>query len=297
MHLIHKSRLFWVLLFSSGALTKAADSNRGILQVVAAENFYGDIASQIGGDRVHVISIMSDPNIDPHQFEADPKDAMAVAKANVVIQNGADYDNWMPRLLNASPNASRVVLTGSAIEPDLLKDNPHVWYNIKDIRVIAGEIAKSYVMLDTTDKDFFEKNLKTFDDSLLPIEDEMDLISRDFGGTPIGLTETIDLYQTRPMKLKVLTPWEFQLAIAEGNDPPVASIADANRQVTQHQIKVLISNVQTVTPVTAHLQQDARDAGIPVVSVSETMPPNETYQSWMLKQLQSLHASLAGSSK
>lgn len=285
--------LSWIM--PTGGEADAAEGST--LKVVAAENFYGDIASQLGGDHVHVASIMSDPNVDPHQYEADPNDALAIAGANVVIQNGADYDNWMSRLLKASPNASRIVLTAADIGHDLLKDNPHVWYSLADVRAVAGEIAKTYEKLDPAAKDEFEKNLKKFDDSLQPIEKEMDSIKHDDAGTPVGLTETIFLYQTGPMELKVLTPWDFQHAIAEGNDPPVRSIATANAQVTGHQIKVLIYNVQTVTPITTHLQKEAKDAGIPVVGVSETMPAKENYQSWMLTQLQSLHAALKSGAK
>lgn len=278
------------------ALSPAAIQN-GKIKVVAAENFYGDIARQLGGDHVQIVSIMNDPNVDPHEYEADPRDAVAIARADMVIQNGADYDNWMPRLLGASPNPSRTVLTAGDIAHDVLKENPHFWYSLENIRAIAGAIAKSCETLDPADKDQFEKNLKTFNDSLEPVQKEMDSIRDEFNGTPVGLTETIYLYQTGPMKLNVLTPWEFQHAIAEGNDPPVGSIATANNQVTEHQIKVLIYNEQTVTPITTHLQQEAKDAGIPVVGVSETMPPNENYSSWMLKQLQALHTALKNGAK
>jgi zinc/manganese transport system substrate-binding protein len=279
------------------APSSARGDGNAKIEVVAAENFYGDLANQLGGDHVHVVSIMSDPNVDPHEYEADPKDAIAVARANIVIQNGSDYDNWMPQLLGASPNPSRVVLTGADLSRDLLKENPHVWYSLKNIQDIATAITKSYESLDAADAPEFEHNLKTFDDSLRPVEDEMESIHHDFNGTPVGLTETIFLYQTTPMELNVLTPWEFQHAIAEGNDPPVQSIATANQQVTNHQIKVLIYNVQTITPITTHLQQEAKDANIPIVGVSETMPQNASYQSWMLSQLQTLHSALKSSAK
>ncbi|MGA3068312.1 MAG: zinc ABC transporter substrate-binding protein [Tepidisphaeraceae bacterium] len=275
----------------------ARADDAGKIEVVAAENFYGDLATQLGGNHVHVVSIMSDPNIDPHEYEADPKDAIAVAKANIVIQNGADYDNWMPQLLGASPNASRVVLTGAELSHDLLKENPHVWYSLKNVRDIAAAIVKTYETLDAADTGEYEHNLQTFDDSLKPIEEEMESIRHDFSATPVGLTETIYLYQTGPMELNVLTPWEFQHAIAEGNDPPVQSIAAANAQVSGHEIKVLICNVQTITPITTHLQQEAKDANIPIVGVSETMPLNASYQSWMLSQLQTLHTALKSSAK
>jgi zinc/manganese transport system substrate-binding protein len=286
-----------MLSVAAGCHSNVAKADDPGISVVAAENFYGDIASQLGGNYVSVVSIMSDPNVDPHEYEADPKDAVAVARASLVIQNGADYDNWMPRLLAASPSPSRVVITGADAATDTLKENPHVWYSLINVRDIAAAITKTYETLDAAHKDDFEKNLKTFDDSLAPIQGEIDAISHDFKAAPVGLTETIFLYQTGPMQLNVLTPWEFQHAIAEGNDPPVDSIATANTQVTGHQIKVLIYNVQTVTPITTHLQDEAKDAGIPVVGVSETMPANQTYQSWMLAQLKTLHAALEETAK
>ena len=289
-------RAYLFLAALAAFLIQAAPASAKI-EIVAAENFYGDIAAQLGGDHVHVVSILSDPNVDPHEYEADPKDAVAVAQANIVIQNGADYDDWMPRLLSASPNSSRLVLTAADISHDTLKENPHLWYSLKNIRDIAAAITKAYEAQDAADAAEFQTNLKTFDDSLQPVESEIDSIRHDFTGTPVGLTETIFLYQTGPMGLNVLTPWEFQHAIAEGNDPPVRSIADANAQVTGHQIKVLIYNVQTVTPITTHLQQEAKDVGIPIVGVSETMPLSQTYQSWMLWQLQALHAALKNTAK
>ena len=288
--------LLGLAIIAAIASSAAADSGSPI-KVVAVENFYGNIAGQLGGNHVQVTSIMSDPNVDPHEYEADPTDAVAVANANLVIQNGADYDNWMPRLLAASPNSSRIVITAADVVHDTLKENPHFWYSLSNIRDVAQAITKSYESLDPADTSEFQAKLKAFDDSLLPIQEEMDSIQHDFAGTPVGLTETIYLYQSTPMRLNVLTPWEFQHAIAEGNDPPVDSIATANSQVTGHQIKVLIYNVQTVTPITTHLQQEATDAGIPIVGVSETMPPGEHYQSWMLKQLTALHTALQNTAK
>jgi ABC-type Zn uptake system ZnuABC Zn-binding protein ZnuA len=169
------------------APSSARGDGNAKIEVVAAENFYGDLANQLGGDHVHVVSIMSDPNVDPHEYEADPKDAIAVARANIVIQNGSDYDNWMPQLLGASPNPSRVVLTGADLSRDLLKENPHVWYSLKNIQDIATAITKSYESLDAADAPEFEHNLKTFDDSLRPVEDEMESIHHDFNGTPVGI--------------------------------------------------------------------------------------------------------------
>ena len=136
--------------------------------------------------------------------------------------------------------------------------------------------------------------MSTFLASLAPIQQKLNDLKARYNGTPVGLTETIFLYQTNPIGLKVLTPFDFEKAIAEGNDPPADTVLTTNDQISQHQIKVLIYNVQTVTPVTTNLQNEAKQANIPIVPVSETMPPGKTYQQWMLDQLNALQTALGG---
>ena len=131
-----------------------------------------------------------------------------------------------------------------------------------------------------------------FKQSLQPIQQKIAEIKSKYAGTPVGLTETIYLYQAVPLGLNVLTPFEFQKAMAEGNEPPADTVVTAENQITHHQIKVLIYNVQTVTPSTTKLENDARAQNIPIVPVSETMPPGKTYQTWMLDQLNVLEQAL-----
>ena len=277
----------------SGAGTSSGN-NAGTIPVVAAENFYGDIVQQLGGSRVSVVSILSDPNIDPHQYESSVQNGVAVSKAQLVIENGADYDTWMDKLLAASPNPNRIVLTAANVASNPLTDNPHVWYGIDNIQAIAQNITADLEKLDGVHKADYDAALTAFQSSLGPIQQKMNEIKNKYNGTPVGLTETIFLYQTRPIGLNVLTPFEFEKAIAEGNDPPADTVVTANDQVTNRQIKVLIYNVQTVTPVTTNLQNEAKQNNIPIVPVSETMPAGKTYQSWMLDQLDALEQALGG---
>jgi zinc/manganese transport system substrate-binding protein len=270
-------------------------SSSAKILVVAAENFYGDLAEQLGGEHVSVTSILSDPNIDPHEYESNVQNGVAVSKAQLVIQNGDDYDTWMDKLLSASPNPQRVVLVGANIADHKLPDNPHVWYGLDNIQTIAGEITKSLVKIDPADQQAFEDNLSRFQQSLVPIQQKMADLKAKYTGTPVGLTETIYLYQTTPIGLNVMTPFEFEKAIAEGNDPPAAAVVTANDQINKHEIKVLIYNVQTVTPLTTNLQNEAKSENIPVVAVSETMPAGKTYQQWMLDQLNALEQALGQS--
>lgn len=267
-------------------------SSSSTIKVVAAENFYGDITKQLGGDKVNVLSILSDPNVDPHEYESSVKDAQAISNAQIVIKNGSDYDTWMDKLLSASPNAKRIVLTGSDIATRKLPDNPHVWYGVDNVQAIAAQITDTLKKTDPADSATFDSNLQTFDNSLQPLQQKMNDIKAKYSGTPVALTETIYLYQTQTMGLNVLTPLPFEQAIAEGNDPSADDVAKANDQITKKQVKVLIYNGQTVTPVTTNLQNEAKKENIPFVTVTETMPTTKNYQSWMMDQLTSLQNAL-----
>ncbi|MGA2911696.1 MAG: zinc ABC transporter substrate-binding protein [Candidatus Levyibacteriota bacterium] len=266
--------------------------NNDKVGVVAAENFYGDIVKQLGGEHVSVVSILSNPNVDPHEYESNVQNALAVTNANIVIENGLDYDTWIDKLLSASPNNNRILLVGGKLASHPLPDNPHVWYGIDNMPTIAQAITNSLKKVDPKDAKEFDANLVKFDASLNPLTAKMAEIKTKYGGSPVGLTETIYLYQTGPEGLNVLTPFEFERAIAEGNDPSVADVKTTNDQIDQKEVKILIYNNQTITPVTTNLQSAADQLGIPIVPVSETMPPQDHYQSWMMSQLDNLEVAL-----
>ena len=200
----------------------------------------------------------------------------------------------MDKLLSASPNPNRIVLVGADIAVDKLPDNPHVWYGIDNIQAIASAITAALEKIDPAGKTDFDAALSTFQKSLAPISQQISTLHSKYAGTPVGLTETIYLYQTGPIGLNVLTPFDFEKAIAEGNDPPADTVVTANDQISQHAIKVLIYNVQTVTPITTNLQDMAKQNNIPIVPVSETMPLGMTYQTWMSGQLDALQQALGG---
>jgi len=277
---------------SGNGTTSNAPSSSTVINVVAAENFYGDVVKQLGGSHVAVTSILSNPNVDPHEYESNVQTAVAVSKAQLVVENGAGYDTWMDKLLSASPNSSRIVLVSADIAGHKLPDNPHVWYGIDNMPTIAQAITGALKKLDAADAATFDKNLATFKQSLVPLEQKISDINKKYKGIPVALTETIYLYQTIPEGLDVLTPFEFQKANAEGTDPPANTVVETNTQVTRKEVKVLIYNVQTVTPITTNLQNEAQNLNIPIVPVSETMPPGKTYQTWMIDQLNTLQQAL-----
>lgn len=289
---------FLMICVVSACGTPAAGSSSGssvpgAIQVVAAENFYGDVVKQLGGSHVSVVSILSNPNVDPHAYESNVQDGIAIQKAQLVIENGLGYDDWMDKLLSASPNASRIVLTAGNIINHRLPDNPHVWYSFDNMATIAQTITAALKKLDPADASTFGNNLAAFKNSLVPLQQQISAIHQRYAGTPVALTETIYLYQSNPEGLNVLTPFAFEKAIAEGNDPPANTVTTTNDQITRKQVKILIYNVQTITPITTNLQSEAKNLHIPVVPVSETMPPGTTYQHWMMNQLTMLAQALA----
>jgi len=281
------------ILGHKGIISNTAPS--GTIRIVAAEDFYGNIAQQLGGDKVSVTSIISNPNVDPHEYESSVQDSIAITNANIVIENGLQYDTWMEKLLSASPNSNRILITAGMVAPNLLQDNPHVWYGIDNISAIASAVTNALIKTDPADAALFQSNLVAFNSSLVPITTKMNEIGTQYAGTAVGLTETIYLYQTEAMGLGVLTPFDFEKAIAEGNDPSAQDVNTANKQIVNKQISVLIYNSQTVTPITTNLLDLAQANGIPVVPVTETMPPNDTYQTWMMDELNALTSALAQS--
>lgn len=299
-----KSIRFWLpcmvmallLLNACGAATDGNAATSGnVIPVVAAENFYGDIVRQIGGSHVSVTSILSDPEVDPHEYETNVQNAAAVAGAKLVIANGGGYDDWMDKLLSGSPSNDRVVLKGFDLATVKLADNEHVWYSIENIQAIARSVTDHLKQLDAANAASYESNLQQFQQALGPVQQKINTIKTKYPNAPVALTETIFLYQSGPLGLHVLTPSDFQKAIAEGNDPPANAVVEAEKQVKQKQVKVLIYNEQTSTAITARLQSDANAQHIPVVGITETMPKDKTYQAWMLGQLTALEQALSQS--
>ncbi len=276
----------------AGKKNTSVAQNNETIRIVAAENFYGDVAGQLGGSHVSVTSILSDPNVAPHEYESSVQNAIAVSQAQIVIENGGGYDAWMDKLLSASPNEERIVLVGTDIAPRKIKDNPHVWYGVDNMRAIAAKITDALKQKHPAAAGTFSDNLLAFNTSLAALEQKTGSIKEKYSGTPVALTETIFLYQTQAMGLNVLTPIRFQKAIAERNDPPAADVAAASDAITKKQVNVLIYNKQTETPITTSLQNEANNAGIPVVAITETMLPGKTYQTWMLGQLVNMETAL-----
>jgi zinc/manganese transport system substrate-binding protein len=277
---------------SSSATTGPDD--RGV-KVVAAENFWGDIASQIGGAGASVTSIITDPTSDPHQFESDARDAAAVADARLVIVNGAGYDDFVSKLLSSTSHQGRVVLTVADLLHVGNNANPHLWYDLPRIPDVARAVESALAEAEPNDRSLFEANLATFLASLTPLDRIVETIKTKYPNAPVAYTERVPGYLLAAAGLKIATPPGFAQAIEDGNEPSAGDTQSMDDLISNHRVRVLLYNAQATSAVTKHVQDLARAAGVPVVAVTETMPKNEpTYQSWQQHQLEALLRALGG---
>lgn len=261
--------------------------------IVAGENFYGDVTSQIAGNHVTVISIISDPNADPHEYESSANDAGEIARASLVIMNGLGYDDFVPRMMSASPNASRKVINVEQLMGHKTGDNVHLWYDPATMPKVAQTITDDLVQIDPANAQYYHDWLAQFMTSLGPLHQKIAEMHAKYAGVPVAFTEPVFGYMAAAIGFNVLTPEAFQKAIEDGTEPPASAIAQNEDQYRTHQIKILLYNVQTVTPITTNVQKRAKELGIPVVGVSETEPLGQTFQFWMLNQLNEIDTALS----
>jgi zinc/manganese transport system substrate-binding protein len=282
------------LLVTLATLT-AAHAADGKIALVAAENFYGSVAQQIGGDRVSVTSIMSNPDQDPHLFEISPGIIRQIAAAQIVVYNGADYDPWIEKLLTVTPRPGRAVIVAAALVNRKTGDNPHLWYDPATMPAVAGALAAALTAADPAHKDDYAARLKTFLASLEPLNEKIAAIRGKFAGMPVTASEPVFGDMANALKLAMRNE-RFQLAIMNDTEPSARDLAAFERDLKTHQVRVLFYNKQAQNNIVQHLVDLARASNIPVVGVTESAPPGMSYQDWMLMQLDETQRALAGPS-
>ena len=276
----------------------AVNNNSGnqtskVVNVVAAENFWGSLVSQIGGSHVRVLSIVSDPNADPHEYESNAGDARAVSTADYVIENGAGYDSWMDKLLSASNNPNQKVLNVATLLGKQDGDNPHMWYSPDYVNAVTAQMEKDLINVDPADASYYQAQYANLQSSLAEYQGRISSIKQKYSGTEVASTESIFAYLADAAGLNLVSPPAFIDAVAEGNDPPASSIVEFENQLKTGSVKVLVYNEQTVTPLTQSMKALAANEGIPVVGVTETIqPPDATFQEWMNAQILNLQNAL-----
>jgi zinc/manganese transport system substrate-binding protein len=283
------------LLVSGCAGTAAsAGGDGGGIRVVAAENFWGTIAAQLGGTKASVQSIIVDPGEDPHSYEPTPADARALATAQLAIVNGVGYDPWAPKLLAADPAPGRVVLNVGDLFGLEEGDNPHRWYDPADVDAVANAISERLARLDPNDAAYFARQRASFENhGLAQYHALISQIRRRYAGVPVGASESIFALQAPALGLRLITPDSFMKAISEGTDVNAQDATTTRRQISDHQIKVWIYNSQNATPDIQRLNELARAAGIPLATVTETLSPaSDGFEQWQVAQLERIAQAL-----
>ncbi|HTY72532.1 MAG TPA: zinc ABC transporter substrate-binding protein [Actinomycetes bacterium] len=279
---------------TSSATGSAAATSR-VIQVVAAENFWGSIAAQLGGKHVKVTNIIDNPDADPHDYEPTAADGRAIAGADFVLINGIGYDTWATKLADANPNSSRTELTVGELLGVAAGGNPHRWYNPDDVQKVVDAIATDYEKLDPADAAYFEAQQAAFEDTATAdYKSVIADIKAKYSGTPVGASESIFAMIAPALGLNLLTPPDFLKAISEGTDPTAADKATIDEQIKDKKIKVYVYNSQNATPDIQRQVDEAKAAGIPVSTITETMTPaTDTWEQWQTTQLRKLRDALA----
>jgi zinc/manganese transport system substrate-binding protein len=291
------SALVAVLLAGCGGSDSTASGSGGSggkLRVVAAEDFWGSIAEQLGGDKVEVTNIITNPAADPHDYEPTADDAKTMAGAEMSIVNGIGYDEWASKLLAASPAEGRIELTVGDVVGLSNGDNPHQWYSPESVHKVIDEIVADYKEALPEDDSYFEGQKEAFETKGLGEYNELiESIKSEYDGTPVGASESIFEPLAPALGLKLITPRGFMDGISEGTEPTPQEKTTADEQVKDNQIKLWVFNSQNATPDVKRVTEEAEDEGIPVATVTETMTPEgASFQEWMAHELKGIQKAL-----
>ena len=278
---------------SSPGSTAAADASAAIV-AVGAENEYANVISQIGGKYVHVTAIESNPNTDPHTFEASASVAQLVSSASLVVQNGLGYDSYMNKIEAAAPNAHRKVIDVQNLLglPDSTP-NPHLWYKPSTMPAVAKAVASDLAGLQPSHAGYFRARAAAFGTSLQPWYQALAKFKAAYPGTPVAVTEPVGDYMLQAAGTRNLTPFGFQADVMNGVDLSPQYVSLENGLFAQHKVRVFLYNQQVTDSLTASFLASAHRYGIPVVGVYETMPAGYDYQSWMLAEVHALQRAVA----
>lgn len=286
-----------LLLAGCGGATLPAGaglSANGKLRVVAAENFWGSIAAQLGGAKVSVKSIIVNPATDPHSYQPTASDAIALAGSQLAIVNGIGYDAWASQLLDANLSSARTVLNAGKLLGLKAGDNPHQWYSPTSVQRIIAQIVHDYERLDPKQTPYFEQQRRTFETrDLAQYNRLLRQIRARYANVPVGYSESVFQPLGQALGLKLLTPASFARAISEGAQVSAADAAAVDAQAQRRQIKVWVYNSQNVTPDVQRVNDLARTAQIPITTITETLAPaSASYQQWQVAQLMNLEQAL-----
>jgi zinc/manganese transport system substrate-binding protein len=260
-----------------------AESPTGAIRVVASTNVWGDIAAAVGGDHVDVTSLITDASQDPHEFEPSGRDELAVSHADVVVVNGGGYDDFLDRMVHALGTQPTVIAATAAAADvsSVHSDNEHLWFDLDAVRSVADAIADTYSTIDPAHATDFHSAASAFDDSLTPVRDAIAAVRTAHAGTSVAVTEPLPLYLIEAAGLDNVTPADFSEAIEEGIDVSPSELSEVLALFTEHRVKLLVYNDQSVSGQTEQVLAAAQRSDIAVLPVGETLPEGQHYQQWM----------------
>ena len=267
----------------------------GRLDVAAAEDSWGSIAAQLGGDQVEVTSIITNPAADPHDYEPSSEDARTMAAAEVAIVNGIGYDEWAQKLIDANPSSGRTVLDVGDLLGLAAGDNPHQWYSPSSVQRVVAQITADFKKADPGHAAYFDRRREALEaEGLAEYDALISRIKARYAGTPVGASESIFEPLASALGLELISPPGFLDAIAEGTEPSPSDKAAVDRQIEDREIGIWVYNSQNATPDVQRLNDEAKAAGIPIATVTETLTPEGAgFQNWMTRELREIEAALA----
>jgi zinc/manganese transport system substrate-binding protein len=287
---VKKLSVFVAAALAIAAPLAAAYAAGPAVKAVGVENEYADVVSQIGGKFVQVQAIESDPNTDPHSFEASPSVAKEFAAAGLIILNGVGYDDWAEKIMSATPRPNRIEINVQKLLglPDDTK-NPHLWYDPKTMPAVAKAVGDALAKLDPSQASYFHASADRFVASLKPWTAAIEAFKSKYAETPIATTEPVADYLLEAMGFKIMTPFSLEKAVMDNTDPAPQDLTVQNELFAKNEVKAFAYNQQVTDALTKTFLDRAKKAGIPVVGVYETMPtPGYNYQSWMLAEVAAL---------
>jgi zinc/manganese transport system substrate-binding protein len=283
-----------VLAGSALALASCGSSSStpGVVNVVGAENQYGDVLAQIGGAYVHVTSVMNNPNTDPHNFEASPRVAQEIASAQLIVQNGDGYDAFMNQLESASPSSARRVLSVASFDEGVSALNPHLWYSPSTMPLVAKFVTNDLATIAPKHAGYFRAREAAFDRQWATVLSAISSVRHLYAGQEVATTEPVADYLISAMGLNNATPFRFQADVMNGIDPSPQDIVIQEHLLSTHAVKAFCFNAQVSSPVTRALLALATKEHVPTVAVYETMPVGFRVQDWMIAEINAVQAAL-----
>jgi zinc/manganese transport system substrate-binding protein len=278
--------------------SSTTDIPPGALSIVASTNVWGDIATQVAGRligrKVVVRSFIDNPSTDPHSFEASTRDELAIAHADLILENGGGYDDFMETLRSSVGRSAHIInavdVSGKhAVDGSL---NEHVWYDLHTVAVVAARIAQFLAEHDRANAATYRANERQLAGHISVLRGIEQRLKQEHGGEGIAITEPVPLYMVDACGLANRTPPQFSKAVEDGTDVSPRVLQQTLALFTRHEVDALVYNAQTTGPQTDQVESAATASDVPTVPVTETLPAGKTYYSWMRGQLDVLAAAL-----